>query len=94
MSKADETRQHIIEKAYYETPGQGYTETDPNAPSTPEQLEPPPVPSRLAGPSRLVFAVPDNQSAIPYTLEAVLEACSSFPLKVPRTALPPDPPPS
>jgi hypothetical protein len=76
--------QHITEKAYFES----------EVPATSEQPEPPPVAARLSGPSRLVFSVPSNQPEIPYTLEAVLDACSSLPLKVPRTALPPDPPPS
>jgi hypothetical protein len=76
--------QHITEKAYYES----------EEAATSEQPEPPPVAARLSGPSRLVFSVPSNQPAIPYTLESVLAACSSLPLKVPRIALPPDPPPS
>ncbi len=54
----------------------------------------PPVQSRLAGPSRLVFRVPDTAQSIPYTLADLLQACGSYDLSVPRTAQPPPPKPT
>ncbi len=43
---------------------------------------PPPVGSRFAGPSRLVFTVPGSTSSINYSLESVLDAIRDFPLSV------------
>ena len=44
------------------------------------------VQSRIAGPSRLVFQVPNNAAPIPYTLKDLLRVCGEFPLSVTSTA--------
>ena len=54
--------QHIAEEAFYE-----YDTPHP----LPKSAEPP-IRSRLAGPSRLAFIVPDNVAEISYTLESIL----------------------
>ena len=85
--------QNIAEKAYFET--------DPNIPTTSakagetiklsgDPLDPPPVPSRMAKPSRLVFIVPDDEGPIPLELEVLLKKCSEYELSVAPTALPPE----
>jgi hypothetical protein len=66
--------QHIGERAFLEESN--------------DEPTPPPVPSRMAGPSRLVFEVPKDTAAIPYTLPALLD-WSNFNLSVAPTALPP-----
>ena len=51
----------------------------------------PPLPSariRMAGPSRLAFAMPAGESSLPYTLAAVLDAMRTWPLALPAGALP------
>ena len=60
--------------------------------SSADTLPTPPVESRVSGPSRLVFRVPTETASIDYTLDALLDACSSFPLQVAANAVPPDPP--
>jgi len=55
--------QHVAEEAF--------SEGDTPQP-LPKQAEPP-VPSRVAGPSRLAFIVPDNIAEIPYTVESLLD---------------------
>jgi hypothetical protein len=95
--------QHIAEQAYFEVANKdGYpVETPPGKPpnkdaatSASEKL---PIPwkcaqSRVAGPSRLAFRVPDGVDSLPCTLDALLAACSEFPLSVVATAPPPPPP--
>lgn len=49
-----------------------------------------PVPTLIAGPSRLVFKVPAD-AAIRYTVAGILDAIRSLELNVPATALPPQP---
>ncbi|MBO9328973.1 hypothetical protein GHR37_07495 [Achromobacter xylosoxidans] len=53
-----------------------------------DSLAPPPVRARIAGESRLAFAVPDDFDA-PYTLEGVLAAIESLPPAVAANARPP-----
>jgi hypothetical protein len=87
--------QNIAEKAYFET--------DPNvtfqsakagdtsaAKLAGDPLDPPPVPSRMAKPSRLVFKVPADEGPIPLELETLLQKCSEYELSVTPTALPPE----
>ena len=45
-----------------------------------------PVKSRIAGPSRLVFRVPNDAAPIPYTLKDLLRVCGEYPLSVAATA--------
>ena len=71
--------QHLLEQAFFEDASGG----DP--------LPNPPVASRLAEASRLVFRVPDNVAAIPYTLNDLLAVCRDYDLSVAATATPPDP---
>lgn len=73
-------QQHIAEQSFFET--------DPSS-SYCEPLGVPPVRSRISGTSRLAFRVPDNISAIPYTLEALLDWRRLDPSVV-STAQPPD----
>lgn len=70
--------QSIAEEVFYEasTPGQ----SDP--------LKPPPVFSRISGPSRLAFLIPDEIKEIPLTLESLLSWHLYQPSLVP-VALPP-----
>ncbi|GAA0345518.1 hypothetical protein [Streptomyces blastmyceticus] len=72
--------QHIAEPAFTVDPGSGILLGQPD----------PPVMSRMANPSRLGFRVPDSVTAIPFTLEALLDWNSLIP-NVPDNALP-DPP--
>ena len=87
--------QNIAEKAYFET--------DPNvtfqsaktgdtsaAKLAGDPLDPPPVASRMAKPSRLVFKVPADEAPIPLDLETLLQKCSEYELSVAPTALPPE----
>ncbi|HEX2099108.1 MAG TPA: hypothetical protein VHF69_00510, partial [Candidatus Synoicihabitans sp.] len=98
--------QHVLERAFFEEaeeapvqdpppakPGQPPYPPDPDKTSSSEtpQNSDVPVATRLAGPSRLVFRVPATFSSLPYTLEAVLEACRNYELSVAPTATPPDP---
>ena len=72
--------QHIAEEAFFEN-------------STPQPLPKsaePPIPSRLAGGSRLAFIIPENVAEIPYTLESLLN-WSQFELSVTPLATPPKP---
>jgi hypothetical protein len=48
-----------------------------------------PIPARIAGPSRLVFRVRDEDLPIDFTLEKVLGTLAQLPLSVPVNALPP-----
>ena len=52
----------------------------------------PPVKARIAGPSRLAFLIPKEITAIPYTLDALLDWSKLEP-SLPSVALPPPPPP-
>lgn len=54
--------QNIAERAFYQTEG------SENEPPTA-----PPIPSRMSGPSRLAFRVPNNMNSVPYTLAALLD---------------------
>ena len=66
-----------------------------NVPSVTEAL--PPLPAarvRMAGPSRLVFAMPPGTQSLAYTLGDVLQAMRTWPLHLDFSAQPdPDPPP-
>ena len=59
--------QHLAEHAFFEV-------NDPMIPGDPgpETLMSPPVPSSLAGPSRLAFRVPANVAAVPFELDTLL----------------------
>jgi hypothetical protein len=93
--------QNIAEEAFFETatgfpvnkPGDPESPPDSDAgktgPDTPAAL---PVKSRLAGWSRLSFAVPPSALPMEFTLHSLLEAFGALPLRVPPTALPPDKP--
>ena len=65
--------QHIAEQAFFETTPD--FKPDPKAapePTTSEPPTPPPVLSRISGPSRLAFFVPSDIDEIPLTLESLL----------------------
>lgn len=51
-----------------------------------------PAPARGAGPSRLVFRMPDAGAPVPFTLEGILEACRTWELKLNWAAQPAPPP--
>lgn len=61
-------------------------ECSPKCPSSP-------VRSRIAGPSRLVFTVPDEINEIDYTLPALLQACQEYEQSVANRAQPRPKPP-
>ncbi|WP_414660890.1 hypothetical protein [Horticoccus sp. 23ND18S-11] len=97
--------QHLLEQAFFEDapeaplqgppPGAPPQATDPDKASPPGPEEPTagsiPVQSRLADSSRLVFRLAANFSALPYTLEAVLDCCRNSELSVAASATPPEP---
>jgi hypothetical protein len=60
-----------------------------DAQDDPEPLEEPPIPAYVAGGSRLVFRVPDDQLPLTFTLESLLEAIKHLELSVAANALPP-----
>ncbi|MDH5774226.1 MAG: hypothetical protein OEZ57_04855, partial [Nitrospirota bacterium] len=71
--------QHIAEEAFYEAA---------------EKKDPPtfPIDARLAGWSRLVFAIPNGTTFIPYTLDALLNWSHLQQVVAPAAAPPPSPP--
>lgn len=79
--------QNIAEKAYFEKD----TKLGPLPPPPDDPFDPPPVPSRMAKPSRLVFKVPADEVPIPLELETLLKKCSEYELSVAATARPPEP---
>ncbi|HVS81799.1 MAG TPA: hypothetical protein VHE60_08690, partial [Pyrinomonadaceae bacterium] len=87
--------QNIAEQAFFETAADYPVQTplgkpaDPDAGKGDETPKPPPVRARIAGPSRLVFRVPDGEKPIPYTLASILEKCGKYELSVVPHALPP-----
>ena len=89
--------QSIADAAYLETTGQ----SDYSADSKLSGREPPPlsvlpakaayptpVPLRAAGPSRVAFTMPDDEDALPLTLDALLDACRRWPLALDGAARP------
>ncbi|MEP6707912.1 MAG: hypothetical protein ABJC05_10350, partial [Pyrinomonadaceae bacterium] len=84
--------QNIAEQAFFET---AKDSNYPVKPPDPDASEPadnpygPPVKARIAGPSRLVFRVPDTVDPIPYTLKSILEKCGQYDMSVVPHALPP-----
>lgn len=89
--------QSIAEETFFETPADDTSNQPPPRP-TPDKPEPagggqetptgPPVRARIAGESRLAFAIPDGFD-VPYTLEGVLAAMETLPLAVAANARPP-----
>lgn len=63
--------QSFGERAFYE-PSPGFT-PPPDAPASDETPSPPPVPSRIAGPSQLVFRVAPDLLPFAFNLETILE---------------------
>lgn len=96
--------QHLAEIAYFTTVEKYPVETpkatdkeaakpaDPDAASGIETPDPPPVQAIMAGWSRLVFRVSDDDLPIPWTLEGLLAAMGQLKLSVPLNALPPKQP--
>lgn len=88
--------QSIVEQAFFEAekgapaPEPG----DPPLPSSDDFLSPPPIASRIAGPSQLVFRINDTQLPIDFKLEQVLQVLQeSEPVVQPRILQPPLVPP-
>ncbi|QWF84014.1 hypothetical protein [Amycolatopsis sp. CA-230715] len=72
-------RQHVLEKAYFETAGAIKVEPpDPDVGTVAEPLEPPPVRSLLSGRTVLVFEV-DATTEIPYTAKGLVAAMRLLP---------------
>jgi hypothetical protein len=66
-------------------------EGDEDEPTTTPAEEIPPLAGtriRMAGPSRLAFTMPEGVSSVPYTLDALLEACRTWPARRALTAVP------
>lgn len=84
--------QNIAEEAFFEVADKFPVAADPNKDvddnSTGNQTPFFPCQTRLAGPSRLVFKVPEGEK-IPYTLEGLLGAISTYKLNLAPTAYPP-----
>jgi hypothetical protein len=81
--------QNIGEQAFFETaPNLDMDPDDTDAGTGNESPDPPPVHARYSGPSRVVYKVPPG-TTIPYRLEDLLEACSTFEMNVAPNALPP-----
>jgi hypothetical protein len=84
--------QHIAEQAFFETTPD--FKPDANAPKTPpepttaETPTPPPVLSRISGPTRLAFFVPKEISEIPLTIESLL-SWENFEPSLVGVAIPP-----
>ncbi len=78
--------QNIVEKAYFET---NPNLDEPGSPGG-DTPDPPPVLSRMAKPSRLVFKVPPDEAPIHLDLETLLQKCSEYELSIASTALPPE----
>ena len=81
--------QHIAEQAFFETTPD--FKPDPTAapePTTAETPTPPPVLSRISGPTRLAFFVPSDVDEIPLTLESLL-SWELFEPSLVAVALPP-----
>lgn len=82
--------QNIAEKAYFEADNGKFPVKDtPGKPSDPDKAKSsgetppdPPIPSQIAGPSRIAFLVPDNSPPIEYSLKGLLAACATLPLSV------------
>lgn len=92
--------QSIAEESFFETRPPGTSNPPPPKPGTPQEAEPAgsdplvrPARARIAGESRLVFAVPPGFS-VPYTLEGVLGALTTLRPVVAANALPRSRPPS
>jgi hypothetical protein len=98
--------QHIVERAYFTTKEpDGKTNVPfpiaippgpagavPLEPDPEEVPEPPPIDAIVAGWSRLVFRIPDEQLPIDWTLDGLLAAMRVLELSVPANALPPTEP--
>jgi hypothetical protein len=90
--------QHIGEQAFYEVtqnPASGKDDKGNPLPPNPSNELPPFPPfaqSRLAGPSRLAFWIPETVKEIPFTLQGLLDWDHLVPSVVP-VALPPPAPP-
>lgn len=84
--------QAIADEAFLEEAPEVASSDLPDEPS--ENLPTPPAlaKTRMAGRSRLVFVMPMQVSEVPYTLDALLAACRTWPLSLDWTAapLPPD----
>jgi hypothetical protein len=85
--------QHIAEKAYFTTVegyevGKSANAADPDAGTSNEEPDNPPIPAVVAGWSRLAFLVTDDRPPIQWTLAGVLEAMRELELSVPANALP------
>ncbi|MFQ6097720.1 MAG: hypothetical protein ACE5O2_08325, partial [Armatimonadota bacterium] len=93
-TKADEPAHIVAHFPPQNIAEQAFLETSPEFPagSKGEGLTAPPVKALLAGPSRLVFTLPDDAQEIPYALDTLLD-WSRYEQSVAPTALPPPPPP-
>ena len=96
--RVDFPAQNIAEQAFFEAaegyplpknPLTGQPDSDANKKRS-DDLQEPPVASRLSGPSWLVFKVPGDVQQIPYTLEALLKACREYEQNLAPVALPPN----
>lgn len=88
--------QNIAEQAFFETaadypvaPPPPGKPADADVGKGSETPTAPPVRTRIAGPSRLVFRVPNNEAPIDYTLSSILEKCGKYTMSVVPHALPP-----
>jgi hypothetical protein len=82
--------QSIVEQAFFEKDKGAPNPPDPpSLPIVDDPLIPPPVASRIAGPSQLVFRIYDTQLPIDFKLEALLQVMQeSEPIVQPRILMP------
>lgn len=82
--------QNLAEVAYFTTvPDYPITPGDPDASTSIEPPDAPPIDCLIAGWSRLVFIVPDERLPIEWTADGLLKAVRELELNVPANALPP-----
>jgi hypothetical protein len=81
--------QNLAEALFQEVHSDRNFENDP-LPANPtdacSNCPTPPIAAFLSGPTRLVFEIDESVSEIPYTLEGILCACRTFPLRTPAGA--------
>ena len=81
--------QSLAEEAYFTTQEAYPVTDDPDASTSDDPLGPIPISARLAGWSRLVFIVRDDQLPIEWTISGILDAIGGLELRVAPNALPP-----
>lgn len=90
QSLADGAFPAIADQSVYSAAKDLQGHADATPPAAPPAVDPIPaqVPIRAASPSRLVFAMPVGEADLPFTLDALLDACRRWPLHLDNGAQP------